>query len=174
MPDINASAGRDTAVIINQPLQLTATGGTKYLWTPAIGLSAANIPNPVALYNTGSNGIQYKLLVYNEASCVDSAFLTVKVFNTGPSIFVPTAFTPNNDGKNDILKPIVVGMKRLEYFSIYNRWGQRIYTTSTTGQGWNGTIGSMPQPSGTFVWMVKGYDYNDKAYFEKGTVTLIR
>ncbi len=174
LPDINASAGRDTAVIINQPLQLTATGGTKYLWTPAIGLSAANIPNPVALYNTGSNGIQYKLLVYNEASCVDSAFLTIKVFNTGPSIFVPTAFTPNNDGKNDILKPIVVGMKRLEYFSIYNRWGQRIYTTNTTGQGWNGTIASMPQPSGTFVWMVKGYDYNDKAYFEKGTVTLIR
>ncbi|MBA2761335.1 MAG: hypothetical protein H0U39_05120, partial [Segetibacter sp.] len=48
MPDINASAGRDTAVIINQPLQLTATGGIKYLWTPAVGLSAANIPNPIA------------------------------------------------------------------------------------------------------------------------------
>ncbi len=62
-------------------------------------------------------------------------------------------------------------MKRLEYFSVYNRWGQRIYTTSTTGQGWNGTIGAIPQASGTFVWMVKGFDYNDKAYFEKGTVS---
>lgn len=174
LPDINASVGRDTAVIINQPLQLNATGGTRYLWIPSIGLSANNIANPVALYNTASNGIKYKLLVYNEASCVDSAFLTVKVFNTGPSVFVPTAFTPNNDSKNDILKPIMAGMKRLEYFSIYNRWGQRIFTTSTIGQGWNGANGSLPQASGTFVWMVKATDYNDKPYFEKGTVTLIR
>jgi len=174
LPDINAFAGRDTAVIINQPLQLAATGGMKYLWTPAIGLSANNIANPVALYNTGSNGIQYKVLVYNEAACVDSAYLTVKVFNTGPSIFIPTAFTPNSDGKNDILKPIMVGMKKLEYFSVYNRWGQRIYTTSTAGQGWNGTIGGLQQASGTFVWMVKAIDFNDKPYIEKGTVTLIR
>lgn len=174
LPDINASAGRDTAVIINQPLQLAATGGTRYLWTPAIGLSANNIANPVAVYNTASNGIQYKVLIYNEASCVDSAYLTVKVFNTGPTVFVPTAFTPNNDGKNDILKPILAGIKRLEYFSVYNRWGQRIFTTSTAGQGWNGAIGSLPQASGTFVWMVKAIDYDDKPYTEKGTVTLIR
>jgi gliding motility-associated-like protein len=174
LPDIHAFAGKDTSVVINQSLQLHATGGTFYNWSPPIGLSATNIANPIAIFGKEDEIIRYKVLAYNEAGCVDSAFITVKVFKTLPSVFVPTAFTPNGDGRNDILKPIAVGMQRLNFFGVYNRWGQLVFSTLTNGQGWDGTIGGTQQSSGTYVWMVKAVDFTGTPYFEKGTVTLIR
>jgi gliding motility-associated-like protein len=175
LPDLHAFAGRDTSVVINQPLQLNATGGTGFKWSPPTGLSDINIPNPVAIFNNeSSGGIQYKVLANNEAGCVDSAFITVKVFKTLPSVFVPTAFTPNGDGRNDVLKPIAAGMQRVEFFSIYNRWGQLVFSTAINGKGWDGTASGMPQGSGVFVWIVKAIDYTGTPYFQKGTVTLIR
>lgn len=175
LPDIHAFAGRDTSVVINQPLQFNATGGKIYTWSPSTGLSATNVANPVAIYdNESSGGIRYKVLVSNEAGCVDSAFITVKVFKTIPSVFVPTAFTPNGDGRNDVLRPIAVGIERIEFFNVYNRVGQLVFNTATNGKGWDGTVGGTPQNSGVFVWMVKAIDYTGAPYFEKGTVTLIR
>ena len=106
--------------------------------------------------------------------CTDSSFITIKVYKTLPSVFVPTGFTPNKDGRNDILKPILAGMQRIEMINIYNRLGQLVFSTNETGKGWDGTIGSVPQGAGTFVWMVKAIDYNGLPYFKKGTVTLIR
>jgi gliding motility-associated-like protein len=175
LPDIHAFAGRDTSVVINQPLQLNATGGKSYTWSPPTGLSATNIANPVAVYdNESSGGIRYKVLVSNDAGCVDSAFITVKIFKTIPSVFVPTAFTPNGDGKNDLLRPIAAGIERIEFFNVYNRLGQLVFNTATNGKGWDGTVGGSPQNSGVFVWMVKAIDYTGAPYFQKGTVTLIR
>lgn len=174
LPDIIPFAGRDTAVVIGQPLQLHATGGTGYQWLPATGLSATNIANPIASYHQPSEGIYYKVLVYNEAGCADSAGFTVKVFTTLPSVFVPTAFTPNRDGLNDVLKPLAVGMQHMEFFNIYNRWGELVFTTKTSGKGWDGTIAGKPQNAGVYVWMVKAVDYTGAPYLQKGTVTLIR
>jgi gliding motility-associated-like protein len=174
LPDINAFAGRDTAVVIGQPLQLQATGGIKYQWTPATGLSNQVIANPVANYSTPSTGIVYKVLVYNEAGCVDSAFLKVKVFQTMPTVFVPNAFTPNRDGRNDLLRPIAVGMARIDYFQIFNRWGQLVFRTSTNEHGWDGTVAGKIQPSGTYVWIVKAVDYTGAPYVQRGTLVLVR
>jgi len=175
LPDIHAFAGRDTSVVMNQPLQLNATGGKSYTWSPPTGLSATNIANPVAVYdNESSGGIRYKVLVNNEAGCVDSAFVTVKIFKTVPSVFVPTAFTPNGDGRNDILRPIAAGMQRIEFFNVYNRVGQLVFHSSTNEKGWDGTLSGTAQNSGVFVWMVKAIDYTGAPYFQKGTVTLIR
>jgi gliding motility-associated-like protein len=174
LPKIIASAGEDTAVVIGQALQLNASGGDTYLWSPAFPLSAANIANPVAVFNEPSNGLRYKVEVYNSAGCHDSAFILIKIFATAPTVFVPTAFTPNNDGKNDILRPVVAGMQRFDYFNIYNRWGQLVFSTAVSSKGWDGTINGEPQASNTYVWMVKAVDFNGAAYFQKGLVTLIR
>lgn len=174
LPKMRVSAGKDTAVVVGQPLQLTATGGVNYDWIPATYLSAADIPNPVATFPSASSGIQYKVIAYNPQGCKDSAFITIKVFKTKPTIFVPSAFTPNNDGKNDLLRPIAVGIKNIEYFNIYNRWGQLLFSTQVNGKGWDGKINGAIQSTGTFVWTVKATDYTGKAYFQKGVVTLIR
>jgi gliding motility-associated-like protein len=174
LPDINAFAGRDTAVVTGQALQLQATGGMTYQWIPATNLSNPAIANPVASYNTPSTGIVYKVLVYNAAGCIDSAFVKVKVFQTMPSVFVPNAFTPNRDGKNDLLRPIAVGMARIDYFQIFNRWGQLVFRTSSNEHGWDGTIAGKLQPSGTYVWMVKAVDYTGAPYMQRGTLVLVR
>ena len=174
LPPIQAFAGNDTSAVIDQPLQLNASGGTHYLWSPPIGLSATNISNPVALYNETFNQVRYKVVVFNDAGCHDSAYVTVKVFNSGPTVFVPNAFTPNGDGKNDVLRPIAVGIKEIDYFRIYNRWGQEVYTTQVNGRGWDGTINGTPQPTGSYVWMVKATDYKGLPYFSKGTIVLIK
>ena len=168
------SAGRDTAVITGQPLHLNATGGESYLWSPAAFLSSVTVPNPVALFNDPSTGIRYKVVAFTNEGCSDSAFIVIKVFKTLPTVFVPSAFTPNNDGLNDMIRPIAVGIKSIEYFNIYNRWGQLLFSTKTNGHGWDGRINGQLQSTGTFVWMVRATDYTGAAYFQKGIVTLIR
>jgi gliding motility-associated-like protein len=87
---------------------------------------------------------------------------------------VPTAFTPNNDGLNDTIYPVSVGIKRINYFSIFNRWGQLVFKTTADRHGWDGNINGKQQGSGVYVWMVSAVDYLDRAIFLKGTVTLIR
>ena len=174
LPKINAFAGNDTAVVVGQPLQFLATGGVKYSWSPADWLNKTDIPNPKAVYNENIEDITYKVEVFNEANCVDSAYVSVKIFKTNPQVFVPTAFTPNGDGKNDLFRPIAVGISRIEYFRVFNRWGQLVFSTTVNGKGWDGRIGGKEQGSGTFVWLVKGSDYTGKTFFAKGTVTLIK
>ncbi len=174
LPKMRVSAGNDTAVIVGQPLQLTASGGIAYSWSPSLNLSATNIPNPVALFTSLTEDIRYKVVGYSDEGCVDSAYITVKIFKTNPTVFVPTAFTPNNDGKNDVLRPIAVGIKNIEYFNIYNRWGQLLFSTRINGHGWDGKVNGLLQATNTFVWTVKGTDYTGASYFQKGVATLIR
>ncbi|MGK2862870.1 MAG: gliding motility-associated C-terminal domain-containing protein [Chitinophagaceae bacterium] len=174
LPKIIASAGKDTSIVINQTLQLSASGGDGYIWSPSYSLSSASIANPVAVFDEPSEGLRYKVEVYNSIGCVDSAFIFVKIFATIPTVFVPSAFTPNNDGKNDVLRPIAAGIKQLEYFNIYNRWGQLVFTTKEAGKGWDGKINGQLQTSNTYVWIVKAVDYHGAAYQKKGIVTLIR
>jgi gliding motility-associated-like protein len=174
LPRVRAFAGRDTSVVVGQPLQFTGTGGISYVWSPSTGLSNVNIFNPVGVYTSETDSITYKLVVRDAANCADSAFVTVKVFQTNPYVFVPTAFTPNNDGKNDVIRPIAVGMSRINYFSIYNRWGQLVFSTTINGKGWDGRIKGVLQSTNVFVWMVNAIDYTGKKFFLKGTVALIR
>lgn len=174
LPDIIPNAGRDTAVVVGQPLRLKATGGVRYLWSPAGGLSDPANESPVITFQESTLGIQYKLLVYNEAGCVDSAYVKVKVFQTMPTVFVPNAFTPNGDGRNDVLRPIGAGMQRIEFFQIFNRWGQKVFSTHINEHGWDGTIAGKQQETGTYVWVVKAVDYTGAQYIQRGTVTLIR
>lgn len=174
LPRVRAFAGRDTTVVVGQPLQFNGTGGVNYLWSPATGLSRTDIYNPVGIYNASIDSVKYKLVVTDAAGCADSAFVKVTVFKTIPYVFVPTAFTPNNDGLNDDVRPIAVGISKINYFSVYNRWGQLVFTTTINGKGWDGRIKGVLQSTNVFVWMVNAIDYTGKPLFLKGTVTLIR
>ncbi|MBL0334782.1 MAG: gliding motility-associated C-terminal domain-containing protein [Chitinophagaceae bacterium] len=173
-PKVIANAGHDTTVVINQPLHLLGTGGVTYFWSPGTGLNNVNIYNPTGVYGPGIDSVKYKLLVTDAIGCSDSDYVVVRIFRTEPAIFIPTAFTPNGDGLNDIEMPIPVGIDKLLYFRIYNRWGQEVFATSTIGQGWDGKINGRNQGSGVFVWVVNAVDYLGRSYFRKGTVTLIR
>ena len=174
LPKVRAFAGRDTMIVFGQPLQLRANGGENYLWSPSTWLNNSSIANPVANIGPNIDSIRYIVYVTDPRGCLDSATILVKIFKVNPQIFVPTGFTPNGDGLNDSLKPIAVGIERIEYFRVYNRWGQLVFSTTINGHGWDGRIGGKPQTSNTYVWMVKAIDFTGKSIFQKGTSTLIR
>ena len=177
-PPITANAGNDTSIIVNQPLQLNATVSSSdaniFSWTPEANLNFSNIHNPIATFNSTIDSIRYFVKATTAAGCYGESSILIHVFKAGPEIYVPSAFTPNGDGKNDILKPITVGIKTLVYFKVFNRWGQLIYTTSQIGQGWDGTLNGTPQQSGAYVYITQGIDYNGKIVLRKGTSVLIR
>ncbi|GEO10271.1 PKD domain-containing protein [Segetibacter aerophilus] len=174
IPKINAFAGNDTSIVANQPLQLNATGGSTYLWSPSTGMNNPSIANPTVTLGASYDSILYRVRVGVPEGCVQEDEVKVKVFKTGPDIFVPTAFTPNHDGKNDYFKPIAVGMKGLSSFKVFNRWGQLVYSSSVIDLGWDGTLGGKEQAPGTYVFLAEGTDYLGKTVFKKGTVILIR
>jgi gliding motility-associated-like protein len=176
-PEIIAFAGNDTSIVINQPLHLHASGGEIYEWIPATGLSTTNTSDPIAVYSaTPAEGYYvYKVRVSNETGCMDSAMVRVNIYSTLPEIYVPTAFTPNGDGRNDYFKVVAPGIERIKLFRVYNRWGQLVYDSPVTHlTGWDGSYNGKPLPSDTFVWMVQAVDYTGAVHFKKGTVTLIR
>jgi len=167
-----ADAGpRDTSVVLTQPLQLNATGSTIYQWSPTRWLSDANINNPISL---PEDNIEYVVRVSNAAGCFDTDTILVKVYKIDPDLYVPTAFSPDANGTNDNFKPIPIGMKSLESFIVYNRWGQMVFSTSQIGRGWDGNYNSAPQGPGTYVWYAEGTDYLGRKKTKKGTVILIR
>lgn len=171
MDKVLANAGRDTMVIVQQPLQLRASGGEDFVWSPPTGLNSAFTPNPLAHLN---ESITYIVKVSTPEGCYNYDTINIKVFNSQPDIFVPNAFTPNNDGHNDYLYPIPVGITQLDYFRVYNRWGQLVYNSTSTETGWNGKINGEWQGNDTFVWMAQGTDFKGTRIFKKGTVVLIR
>ena len=88
---------------------------------------------------------------------------------------MPSGFTPNNDGLNDLLKAIPVGIKEFRYFRIYNRWGQKIFeTTNLTGSGWDGKFNDVPQPEGVYVYMIDATFKDGQKEHRQGNVTLLR
>ncbi|HVX49418.1 MAG TPA: gliding motility-associated C-terminal domain-containing protein [Chitinophagaceae bacterium] len=165
----------DTVITAGVPYQLFANPGydsanNVFIWSPATGLDNPFIANPVA---AGSNDITYRAEITNAFGCylTDTIHL---VYYKGPDIYVPNAFTPNGDGVNDIFRPFPVGIKKLEYFRVFSRWGNMVYQTQVYLAGWDGNIKGRQAPPGTYIYEVRGKDYNGKAVFKKGSVLLVR
>jgi gliding motility-associated-like protein len=173
LPPIDADAGKDTTLAPGQAHQLQASGGTQYFWTPATGLSNVNIPNPIVTLDNSVDSVIYRVYVA-DGPCVRSDLVTIRISNLGPDIIVPSGFTPNGDGKNDLARPITPGIAQLKYFIIFNRLGETIYTTSVIGEGWDGTYKGQNQAPGTYIYQAEGLDFRGNTIFRKGTIVLIR
>ena len=170
-PPIFVQISKDTVVAYGDVFQLHAASvATDYSWQPAAGLDDPAKPNPVV---TVTGDILYTVTASTSAGCKGTASVQLKVYQ-GPEIYMPTAFTPNNDGKNDVFKPFPVGIKMYTYFRVFNRWGQLLYSTVDFNQGWDGKVNGKEQPSGTYVWIVEGITKDNKKITKRGTVVLIR
>jgi len=169
---IKANAGTsDTSVVLGQPLQLGASGSINYSWTPTTWLDNPLIRNPISL---PQNDITYTVRVSNNVGCFFDASIRVRVFRIKPDLLVPNAFSPNGDGNNDIFKPIPIGMKSVDIFRVYNRWGQMLYSGTGNGAGWDGTFAGKKQEMATYVWYAEGVDYLNNKLKRKGSVILMR
>jgi gliding motility-associated-like protein len=172
-PIVRASTGiRDTSIVQGQSLQMNATGGNQYQWSNASWLSNSNTANPVA---KPEDNIEYKLLVtVFPQGCTGRDSVKIKVFKIPPSFYVPTAFSPNGDGNNEVLRPIPLGMKSINYFKVYNRLGQLMFSTTTMNKGWDGSYKGNPQDPATFVWIAQGETYTGEVITRKGYAVLVR
>ncbi len=166
----NAFAGRDTVVSVGQPLQLQGSGGDSYWWSPSFGLSNPTISNPVA---TLLQDVTYVLTANSPANCPTSDTIHIKVYK-GPDLYVPTAFTPNADGKNDVFRFVAAGMQAVHYFKVFNRYGQQLFSSASPSRGWDGNFKGLPQPTGTYVWMIEAVDYLGNLVRKQGFTVLIR
>ncbi|MDE3251566.1 MAG: gliding motility-associated C-terminal domain-containing protein [Bacteroidota bacterium] len=173
-PIVIANAGKDTVALPNQPIQLEATGGQRYVWSPEVFLSDPSIANPIATLDDLTDSIRYVVRAYDQYGCYGDDAVVIRIYKTGANILVPSAFTPNGDGKNDLLRPVLLGISRLQYFRVFNRWGQMVFSTQEEGKGWDGSFNGTKQPPGTYVYMAAGTDYQGKTQFRKGTAVLIR
>src|SRR6185295_10724374 len=131
--------------------QLYVTGGaTQFAWTPSKWLNDPTIANPLSL---PQNNITYIVTATNDAGCTDVDSVSIHV-NLMEGIYMPTGFTPGNDGLNDIIAPILSRHYKLESFTIYNRWGEKIFSTTEPGKGWDGRLKGRKKPAGVYVWIV--------------------
>jgi gliding motility-associated-like protein len=174
LPPVKIFAGNDTAVPINQPLQLNTintgnNGALTYSWSPSFGLNNSSIKDPVAL---PARDITYTVTARTIEGCEGKDDISIKVFSHA-DIYVPTAFTPDKNGTNDVFRPILKGVV-LKFFSVYNRFGQLVFSTTKEGDGWDGTINGQSQGSGAFVWFAEAVDYKGNHLSRKGMVVLLR
>lgn len=170
-PVIADAGPRDTTVVLGQPLQLQASGGDTYTWSPSTWLNDANSAAPIAL---PQDNVRYTVTATTAQGCVDTDFIDVKLYRMDPDLYVPNAFTPNNDGRNDRLTPILLGMRELHFFRVYNRSGVLVFSTTSKNHGWDGRYKGKTQDAGTFVWMAEGINYKGELRQKKGTTVLMR
>lgn len=171
LPLVNAAKSND--IDCGRPTaQLNASGnGNSYSWTPVTGLSRPDIPNPKA---SPSMTTQYTVTALSLNGCTNTDTLTVYVTNTGtPQLSVPNAFTPNNDGRNDCFGIARWGYSAIQEFSIYNRWGQRVFQTKNVQDCWDGRVKGILQPSGGYSYVIR-IQTNCGELKRTGTILLIR
>ena len=157
-----------------------ATPDATLNWTnsnTSIGLPASgtgNLPSFVAV-NKGNNPITATISVtpsINGCSGTLQRF-TVTVMPLDKDLFVPNVFSPNNDGKNDVLYVFGNYISKVE-MRIFNQWGQQIAQINNPTQGWNGTHKGNPQPVGVYVYVLKAVMSDGRTVDRKGSFTLVR
>ena len=168
-PPVPAFAGHDTIAVLGEQHQLYGSGGVQFTWLPAAPLNNAAAQNPLA---TLYNDTRFTLEVMDIAGCKGWDTVFIKVY-AGPTYYVPTAFSPNGDGRNDIFRPIPSGIVKTNWFRVYNRFGNLLFETNEWLKGWDGRYRGRKQPIGAYVWMIQGVDNNGKIIEKKGTVILV-
>jgi gliding motility-associated-like protein len=168
-----AKAGNDQVVCAKAPIQLKASGGEKYEWFPCTGLSTCNIAEPMI---TPGLHEKYKVKVTDKNGCIDTATIAVKYVDPAKGFYIPNAFTPNNDGLNDVFKPLAnISISGTAECKIFDRFGNVVYSSSDPYSSWDGNFKGKQQPPGAYPYMIKLKGEGTCAnQVIKNTVSLIR
>jgi gliding motility-associated-like protein len=169
-PEVFAHKSNDITCAVPSS-QLNAFGGVSYSWFPTYGLDDSFRANPTAIIDTTTT---FTVTGVNEYGCSGYDTVLVHVNFVGEMLtLLPNAFTPNGDGKNDCFGIQKWGSVSNLEFSVFNRWGERVFYTNDPMQCWNGTYKGILQPNDVFVYIIKANSACGKV-FVKGTVALIK
>ncbi|WP_143306135.1 PKD domain-containing protein [Chitinophaga vietnamensis] len=145
--------------------------GSSTIITPGIGLGAY-------LWQDGSTSAAYTITkpgTYTVAVSNDCGTTTASTTATAcvAELFLPNAFTPNGDGRNDIFRPVNFHGQQVLEFRIFNRWGEEVFYTKENGKGWNGRCNGILQDAGTYLYLLRFIGIDGKEHLMKGPTTLI-
>jgi gliding motility-associated-like protein len=152
-------------------LQVPTLSGGTYTWY----LNGTNLGVNANTATVNLEG-DYTATVTNQYGCTSASSSAVSITtpcSTGIS-GMPTVFTPNGDGENDELFAVIPGIKELKTFSIYNRWGNKVFDTQVLGTGWNGKFKDLEQPADVYFWYIEGADSKGNVFKKQGKITLAR
>lgn len=178
-PSPTINAGPDHAVMAGMPLKLFSQGSPdiiKWNWAPSEYLDCATCPTPEALPNLSTN---YTVEVENGYGCKATDEVFVKVTCDKGAVFLPTAFSPNRDGKNEWFYPKGRGIKEVVWMRVYDRWGSLVFEKThsqinNATAGWDGTWKNQIAPIGTYVYAIETMCEDGTTFLFRGTVTVIR
>lgn len=163
------------AVLPAQEVKFSIDSGSATIITPGPWITDINGDVSIQLTSTKPGFVLVTATV--SVNGVDKAITfgsPARVKFAAINIYVPKVFTPNGDGSNDVLKPILVGISAFHYFNVYNRWGNLVFTTQDANHGWDGTFRGVPQPVETYLWIAEGIDINGKKIVAKGMTSLVK
>jgi len=166
----NINAGSAISIAIGNQTTLTATGGTgTYSWSPTTGLGS---PNSASTPASPTVTTTYTVNFTDANGCTDSDTVTVQVIEAY-ELFIPTAFSPNGDGTNDMLFVYGAGIKKME-FVVFDRFGEKVFESTSVNDGWDGTLRGKPMNTGIYSYYcsIEYFDGNTEKL--KGDITLVR
>lgn len=169
LPDMVVNPA-DTTIRYGDTIQLHVSGAYIYTWYPTSSLDSATITDPLAAPRKPT---RYEVIGISEKGCRDTAYIYVNIDYSMPDM-IPNAFSPNGDGLNDLFR--IEGMKfqRILAFNVFNRFGERVFSTLDPHAGWDGSFKGRPCDVGTYYYQI-GLSYPDgKVKTFKGDVVLIR
>lgn len=179
-PALSVQLPQDTSIRIGASVQLEASvngaGALTYTWWPEDWLSCTACPDPLA---DPLDSLTYTLTVSDANGCTAQDAINLYVSDLC-MVHIPTAFTPNGDGSNDLFRPIMDPCVRtVRHWRVVNRWGESVWEQhqlppDDAQLGWNGQWGAQAHPSDVLIWMVEYELFNGVVKAAKGEVTLLR
>jgi gliding motility-associated-like protein len=159
-----------TEIVVGTSVDLSASGGVTYQWYPDLYLDDDSSATPIATPDVTTT---YTVTTTDANGCTNQRVVIVNVVPPN-GVFVPNLFTPNNDKVNDKLFAYTSGdVTKIEY-SVFDRWGTRVFFTNDASIGWDGTYNSKDCNTGVYIWFYRAQFKNGKVIKGKGDVTLIR
>ncbi len=179
-PNAAFSFGPQPTSVMNTEIVFTneSTGATTYNWefgTDGI-LGSSGETNPSFTFpNDNPGSYQVCLTATTDYGCQDSICQLV-VIDEEFIVYVPNAFSPDDDNVNELFTPVVIGADPLNYkFMVFNRWGELIYDSQIIGQGWDGKYGGIPVQQDVYVWKLEVVNaMNNEKLNYKGHVTVLK
>ena len=166
-------AGTDVDLLYGSTYQLYGyTNGSGVEWSPADFLSCTDCINPVV--NHLNTPMTYLLTATDSLGCKAEASVHISLTCNEDLVYVPNAFTPNGDNKNDIFRIRTYGLSEVKAFRVFNRWGEMVFESFDASEGWDGTWNGESCSPGVFVYYLEGACANGQEIMKKGNVTLIR
>lgn len=161
----------DTIVNYGDAVKLNAEGNAvAWVWLPVSYLDDANLQSPTS---KPEQSIQYQVVGLDEYGCRDTGKVNIQVKYV-PNFFIPSAFSPNGDGNNDIFKIENLRFEKLLTFKVFNRLGQLVFSTKNKINGWDGTFNGKAAPADTYFYLIEVVLPDGEHQTFKGNITLIR